>query len=136
MASSAVSPAMNRRAKLEGLRMPYRAARCWRTRLLASRWKNVFDAAASIYVDVVLMRPACRRQQVLDRPGVVAEHAPFPHAEAAAFDDDNPARDERLGRLFHRLAAARDAEVGAPRRELFDELVDAALEIAAGDRRA
>jgi len=33
--------------------MPYRAARCWRTWLLARRWKNVFETAASIYVDVI-----------------------------------------------------------------------------------
>ena len=58
---------------------------------------------------------------MLDRPGVVAQHAALAHAEPAALGDDDAARLERLGRLLDGLPAARDAEVRAPRGELLDQ---------------
>jgi hypothetical protein len=39
---------MNRRAKLEGFRIPYRDASFFRVWLRAMRWKKVFDALSSI----------------------------------------------------------------------------------------
>jgi hypothetical protein len=71
---------------------------------------------------------------VFDRPRVVAQDGPFADAEPAALGDDDAARFERLGRLLDRLAAAGDAEIGVPRRQVFDDVIDAVLEIAAGDR--
>ena len=59
------------------------------------------------------MRDAARRQEVLDRPGIVSEHAALPDAKAPAILDDDAAPFERPGRLVDRLAAALDAEVGA-----------------------
>ena len=57
--------------------------------------------------------PSGDGEQVLDGPGVVAQHAAIAHAEPSAFRDDDPARLERLGGFLNRLAAARHAEVGA-----------------------
>ena len=79
------------------------------------------DALSSI----TSVRPAGRREQVLDRPGVVAQHAALAHAEASALGDDDAAGLERLGRFLDRLAAARHAEVGVARGELLDQLIDA-----------
>ena len=70
-------------------------------------------------------------QQVLDGARVVAEHAAVADAEAAALEDDDAARFERLGRLVDGLPSARHAEVRVARRQLLDQLVDARLEIAA-----
>ena len=52
------------------------------------------------------MRDARRRHQVLDRPGVVTEHAALPDAEAPAFLDDDAAPFQQRGRRVDRLAAA------------------------------
>ena len=72
-----------------------------------------------------LMRPAGRREQVLDRPRVVPQHGALAHAEAPALGDDDAAGLERLGRLVDRLPSAGHAEVGVARGELLDQPVDA-----------
>jgi hypothetical protein len=48
MASRVVSPAMNRRAKLDGCRIPYRDASVLNGLMSARRWKSPFDALSSI----------------------------------------------------------------------------------------
>src|SRR2546430_17526170 len=80
--------------------------------------------------------PARRHQQVLDRSTVIAKHAALADAEAAALEDDDAAGFEGLGGFVDRLPAGGDAEVGPPRRELFDQSIDAAFEIAPVKRRA
>ena len=128
--SATVSPAMNRRAKLAGLRMPYRDASFFRAGLRARRWKNALGRA----VEHQWVRPR-GDEQVLDRARVIAQHGALADAEPAAFGDDDAARLERLGGFLDRLAAAGHAEVGVPRGELLDQPIDARLEIAPRDRR-
>src|SRR5581483_4222326 len=120
IASCTVSPAMKRRAKLVGRRMPYRDASFFSVRLCARLWKKAFDAVSSIQS----MRPAGGSQEVSDRARVVPKHGSFPNAEPSAFGDDDPARLEGLGRFVDRLSPAGDAEVRASRRQLVDEAVD------------
>ena len=58
---------------------------------------------------------------MLDRARVVAQHVALADAEAAALDDDDAARLERLGGFVDGLAAAGDAEVGAGGAQLVDQ---------------
>src|SRR5439155_20069824 len=74
-------------------------------------------------------------QEMLDRSPVVPEHAALAHPEASALEDDDAACLEGFGGFVDGLLAAGDAEVRVPRAELLDEPIDAALEIASGDRR-
>src|SRR5438445_12996164 len=74
-------------------------------------------------------------QEMLDRSLVVPEHAALAHPEASALEDDDAACLEGFGGFVDGLPAAGDAEVRVPRTELFDEPIDAALQIASGDRR-
>src|SRR6185503_11956532 len=99
---------MKRRAKLDGFRMPYLAARCFRTPLRARRWKKVFDALSIIEAS---MRPSRSHEQMLDRPRIVSEHAAFAHAEPAAFEHDDAARFERLRRFLDRLPPAHHPQI-------------------------
>ena len=74
----------------------------------ARPWKKAFDAASNI--------SACGgrgRQQVLDRPGVVAEHVAIADAEPALVADDDAARFERLGGVVDGFGGRLHAEVGA-----------------------
>src|SRR5258708_27344408 len=59
------------------------------------------------------VRPAGRREQVLDRTRVIAQHVALAHPEPPALEDNDAPRLERLGGFVHGLAAAGDAEVGA-----------------------
>src|SRR5262245_34922316 len=121
MASATVSPAMNRRPKLVGLRMPYLPASVLSDWLRARRWKNVLETRSIIDAS---MRPGGRRQEVFDRPAVIAEHAPLADAEAAALQHDDAARGERLGGFLDRLTSAHDAEICTFRGELLHHAID------------
>src|SRR5262245_42511504 len=84
---------------------------------------------------VASVRPNQGHEQMVDRPGVVAEDAPIPDAKSAALEDDNTASLERFGGLVHGLPPTRDGEVGTSCRQLFNQLAEPVLEIAPRDRR-
>src|SRR5882672_837682 len=110
MASSTVSPAMKRRAKLVGDDMPYRDAR----RLSVGLWESAWNTARVEGTNQPSMRPPVRRgQKVIQRAGVIPQHVAIAHAEAPVLDDDDAARLEGPGRGIHRLGSAGDAEVRA-----------------------
>ena len=70
------------------------------------------------------MRAAGRDEQVFDRPRVIAEHTAIADAESIPFQDDDAAGRQGLGGFLDRLTAAGDGEVGAPRGQLLDEVID------------
>src|SRR6476469_9063363 len=108
MDSSTLFHAMNRRANAVGLRIPYRDAASLSRSLFASRWKKVLEALASITDEygptrrpgrkrvALLVRPAWRDEQVLDRPRVEPEDVALTHTEPAALEDDDPACFQRF----------------------------------------
>ena len=81
IASSTVSPAMKRRAKLAGVRMPYRDGQRLQGAALREEVEEGFRSAA----EHQCVRPV-GHQQVFDRPRVVAQHVAVAHAEAAALE--------------------------------------------------
>ena len=73
-------------------------------------------------------------EQMLDRSRVVAQHGALAYAESAVLSDDDSAGSRAARRRFlDRLAAARSRpRLRVPRGELFDQAIDARLEIARG----
>ena len=104
IASSTVSPAMNRRAKLSGLSHPVAggkgleasAAGEWSGRTPSRPDRSSVGAWSSPWA----------REEVLQRSCVVAQHGPFAHPEqAAALDMDDAAVGQQRRAELHRLAA-------------------------------
>src|SRR5687768_5094505 len=70
-----------------------------------------------------------RREQVLNRSRVVAQHVPLSYPEASLVQDDDTARFEWLCRRLDRCLAARHIDVGAEGAQRVEERVDPRREI-------
>src|SRR5690606_25119408 len=123
MASSTVSPAMNRRANPPG-RMPYRDASRRMKSIPAMEWKKALETA-SIIGHGLSVRGTGRRQQVLQAAAIVSEYVAVAHAVASVLDHDNPACLERLGRRREHLIGCGDAEVGPDCAQRVEDGADA-----------
>ena len=126
MASSTVSPAMNRRANACGPAHPVAG----RERLQCSAVGERLEEGLGRDIEHQCVRPEPDVSRCSMRAGVVAEHVAVAHAEPAAIVDDDAARFERLGGFFDGLPAARDAEVRADGAQRLDDRFGARFEIA------
>jgi hypothetical protein len=68
---------------------------------------------------------AARRQQVRDRPGVVAQHVALAHAIAAFVDDDDAARFEGVGGHRQHFVGGGHAQVGVDGAQLVERGIQA-----------